>query len=55
MSIAILFVGGLAGLVGSLFLHHWVQTKVFRIPDLNGLPGQDGGANSGTPTTTKEG
>jgi hypothetical protein len=26
VSIAILFVGGLAGLAGALYLHHWLTT-----------------------------
>jgi hypothetical protein len=54
VSIAILFVGGLAGLVATLFLHWWVLDKVFTIPaPRDGLPGQDGEDNNVLSTTTE--
>jgi hypothetical protein len=33
VSIAILFVGGLAGLVAALYLHWYVITRIFTIPE----------------------
>jgi hypothetical protein len=33
VSIAFLFVGGLAGLTGALFLHWYAITRIFTIPE----------------------
>jgi hypothetical protein len=54
VSIAFLFIGGLVGLTGSLFLHWHIVTKILTIPAPNGLPGQDEGEDGPLPHNNQE-